>query len=162
MIGCGLWQLPPAYDYALSHPLAHALEHATLLVGGFLVWRQLLDPEADAHGSARSSIAWCTAFCGAGLIAGGILLLSPAVLYGAYTGQPERLFGLGPHPDQQLAGLIVLGMQFVMLTVGLRLARPPKALGRSERLAAPATRGNRGSQRLAQRGSAVTTELSRS
>jgi len=46
----GLWHVPAAYDYALTHPLAHELEHVSFMTGGLLVWAQLVDPAlGDAH-----------------------------------------------------------------------------------------------------------------
>lgn len=40
----GAWHVPAAYDAALHHPLVHELEHASFILGGLLVWTQLVDP----------------------------------------------------------------------------------------------------------------------
>ena len=38
------WHVPAAYDYAVAHEPVHALEHATFVAAGVLVWTQLVDP----------------------------------------------------------------------------------------------------------------------
>jgi putative membrane protein len=159
LVVCGLWMIPPIYEYAILDPPAHALEHVMLLVGGFLVWRQLLDPAADPHRSGRCSVIWCTAYCAAGFLAGGVLLLSRTGLYGIYAAQPVRLLGIDPRLDQQLAGLMLLGMQLVMLAVGLCLAGWREVGSQRRPQAVSAARANRTARALAH-GSAVTTELS--
>lgn len=38
------WHLPATYDATLRHPELHALQHATFLISGTLLWAALLEP----------------------------------------------------------------------------------------------------------------------
>src|SRR5919201_1863836 len=44
------WHFPSAYDYALLHPWAHELEHATFVLAGTLAWMQIVDPARRVFG----------------------------------------------------------------------------------------------------------------
>jgi cytochrome c oxidase assembly factor CtaG len=114
------WHVPAAYDAALSHPLLHDLEHATFVLGGLLVWWQLVDPARRA----RLSVAGRAALAGLVFLAGqvlcSVLLFARAPFYTAYA-----------HPtlaDQQGAGLVMGAEQFLTLgavvaVLGLSLIR---------------------------------------
>ncbi len=49
----GLWHVPAAYDYALTHPLAHELEHVSFMTGGLLVWASSSTRPAGGRSPAR-------------------------------------------------------------------------------------------------------------
>src|SRR5207249_2536818 len=100
------WHVPAAYDYTLSHPVAHDLEHAMFVFVGTLAWIQLIDPMRHARLTRGKRIAF--AF---GLIVfthpiSDTLIFSPTAVYHSYAAQPERLLGLGVIADQRLAGLV--------------------------------------------------------
>ncbi|HWB21321.1 MAG TPA: cytochrome c oxidase assembly protein [Gaiellaceae bacterium] len=115
MLTIGAWHVPAAYDYALRQPAVHDLEHLSFIVAGLLVWSQLIDPARRGALSVPGRLVLAGALFGLGQVLTGVLLLSPA-LYPAYVAQPDRLLGLSPLKDQQLAGLVMMGEQ--MLTLG--------------------------------------------
>ena len=137
----GAWHVPAAYDFALSHPVVHDLEHASFVTAGFLVWTQLIDPARRGRLSTQQRLAFAGALFVLGQLLSDVLLLA-GPLYPAYAAQPQRLFGLSPAADQQLAGLVMMVEQTVAL--GLFAALLLRALikgssrRRSARLAATA------------------------
>ena len=62
-VALAAWHVPRAYDLALDHPAVHVLEHASLFLGGLLLWIQIVYP-ARRH---RLSPGRRAAFAAAGL-----------------------------------------------------------------------------------------------
>ncbi|MDQ2983248.1 MAG: cytochrome c oxidase assembly protein [Actinomycetota bacterium] len=110
------WHIPSAYDYTLSHPVVHELEHVMFVLVGTLAWTQLIDPARHERLSRPGRILFA---------AGMIVLMHPVMdsmlfsgtpLYKPYTLQDERLFGLAPLTDQRIAGAVMMVEQ--LLTLG--------------------------------------------
>ena len=110
------WHVPAAYDYTLSHPVVHDLEHASFVLVGTLVWMQLIDPARHCRLTHGRRIAVAFGLIVLGHPISDTLLFSPTAVYHSYTAQPHRLLGLGVLTDQRLAGAIMLGEQ--LLTLG--------------------------------------------
>jgi putative membrane protein len=109
------WHVPPAYDYALSHPLVHQTEHLTFVGAGTLVWMQLVDP-ARRHALSRDQrLEYAAGIFFCGVVLSAVLMLSTGPLYPAYAHQEMRLFGWSPLRDQQLAGGVMLVEQSLAL-----------------------------------------------
>jgi cytochrome c oxidase assembly factor CtaG len=130
IVAMALWHVPAAYDAALRHPLLHDAEHLTFAAAGLLVWWQLVDPARHGRLSVAGRAAVAGVVFGAGQVLCMVLLLSPAPLYAAYADAPRRLFGLSALADQQYAGLVMTGEQFLTLgtcvaLLGASLLRPP-------------------------------------
>ena len=110
------WHVPSAYDYTLTHPVVHDLEHVMFVFAGTLVWTQLIDPARRERLRRPGRILF-----GVGMIAFShpvmdTLLFSGNPAYRSYALQGERLFGLSPLTDQRLAGAVMMVEQ--LLTVG--------------------------------------------
>ena len=134
----GAWHVPAAYDFALTHPVVHDLEHASFVTAGLLVWTQLIDPARRGRLSTQQRLAFAGALFVLGQLLSDVLLLT-GPLYPAYASQPQRLFGFSPAADQQLAGLVMMVEQTVALGLFAALLlrsviRPSRR--RSARLAA--------------------------
>ena len=110
------WHVPAAYDYTLSHPLVHDLEHATFVVVGTLVWLQLLDPACHGTLSRGARIAFAFGLLVLGHPISDGLVFAPSAVYHPYAIEPHRVFGLGVLTDQRLAGAVMLTEQ--LLTLG--------------------------------------------
>ena len=124
------WHLPPLYDVALTLPLVHAVEHATLL--GTAVW---LWWSATERRPAGALWLFTTAVHTSAL--GALLTLAPRPWFTGHHGGA----GLTTLEDQQLAGLVMwvpagtvlTGFALALLATWLRqaerrapaLARPP-------------------------------------
>jgi len=135
----GAWHIPAAYDFALSHAAAHDLEHASFVTAGFLVWTQLIDPARRGRLSTSQRLAFAGALFVLGQLLSDVLFLA-GPLYPAYAAQPQRLLGLSPAADQQLAGVVMMVEQtvalglFAVLLLRKEILRPSRR--RSARLAA--------------------------
>jgi cytochrome c oxidase assembly factor CtaG len=108
------WHVPAAYDYALRHQAVHDLEHLSFVAAGLLVWMQLVDPARRRALGVPQRLGYAVALFAFGAILGAVLALS-APLYPSYAGQSERLLGLSPFADQQLAGLVMFAEQLASL-----------------------------------------------
>jgi putative membrane protein len=113
----GLWHVPAAYDYALTHPLAHELEHVSFMTGGLLVWAQLVDPARRQALTRSGRLAYAGCLFAAGSALASVLVFAPAPLFPSYNPAPEPLLGLSPRGDQQLAGLVMLVEQAAALAL---------------------------------------------
>jgi putative membrane protein len=109
------WHYPPAYDYVLDHQAVHDLQHVTFVVAGILVWTQLIDPARRGELRRSGRIAFAVTLFVSGQILADVLIFSFDPLYPAYAAQDERLLGLSPLADQQLAGVVMMVEQTITL-----------------------------------------------
>jgi putative membrane protein len=114
------WHVPVAYDYALDHPFAHDLEHASFMLTGCLVWSQLFDPGRRRALSPNGRVAYALGLVFAGHAVVHPLLFGSGTLYARYAAQHERLLGLSPVADQRAAALVMTVDQ--VLTFGTFIA----------------------------------------
>ena len=114
------WHVPQAYDAALAHPALHALQHATLLAGGLLLWIQIVDPARRARlgTGRRAALAAVALVAGAGL---SETLLAAGPLYDHYARVADRPFGLTWATDQHRAALLMMAEQVATLGVAAAL-----------------------------------------
>lgn len=117
------WHVPVVYDAALVHEPLHVAEHASFLLGGLLLWNQLVDPARRRMLSLWGSLAYA-------LVAMVVAQMLVAVLVFSY----RPLYAYGSAPDQALAGMIMALSQLATLGtfayVRLRSHfRAPLALG---------------------------------
>jgi len=109
-----IWHIPAAYDRALESEPLHALEHATFLLAGTLVWAALLDPARRGSLPGWRAFGYALALLAASGALANTLILSYRPLYPAYTA-PSARFGLSPVRDQDLAGLVMMLEVFATL-----------------------------------------------
>ena len=109
------WHVPAAYDYTLTHQTVHNLEHACFFVAGLLVWTQLIDPARQRRLTRGQRLGVAAALFWLGTVLSDVLIFSFHPLYQSYASQPDRLFGLSPVRDQQLAGIVMMSEQFLSL-----------------------------------------------
>jgi len=110
-----VWHVPALYDHALADPRLHGLEHATFVLGGVLVWMQLIDPAGRCALGLWQRLGYALGLLVGGMALANTLILSYAPLYPAYAEQADRPFGLSALGDQNLAGLVMLGEQVATL-----------------------------------------------
>jgi cytochrome c oxidase assembly factor CtaG len=110
-----VWHYPPAYDYVLDHQTVHDLQHVTFVIAGVLVWTQLVDPARRGELRRSGRIALAVGLFACGQILSDVLIFSFDPLYPAYAAQDERLLGLSPLADQQLAGIVMMVEQTITL-----------------------------------------------
>ncbi|MHB8642201.1 MAG: cytochrome c oxidase assembly protein [Gaiellaceae bacterium] len=115
-----VWHVPALYDAALESPALHGLEHASFVLGGVLVWFQLIDPARRGVLGPRQRLAYVLPVFLVGQMLANALILTYSPLYPAYAEQVHRPFGFSALGDQDLAGLIMTGEQ--VLTLGTFVA----------------------------------------
>ena len=108
------WHVPAAYDAALAHPLVHVVEHASLFLGGLLLWLQIVDPTARGALSVGRRAAFAAAALGVGMILSELLLAADP-LYDHYASVADRPFGLTRATDQSRAALLMMAEQIATL-----------------------------------------------
>ena len=131
------WHLPAAYGYALENRTVHDLEHVCFVFGGTLVWAQLVDPARRGALRRAGQLGFVVGMLALGTVLSNVLILAPDPIYAAYAHKPDRLLGLAPSADQQVAGLVMmaeqvlaLGTYCVFLVRGyLRAPAPPPLAG---------------------------------
>ncbi len=126
------WHIPAAYDFAVSHPLVHVLEHTSFVIAGSLYWWHLLSPirsrmRLDGMGPVvyMASTKLLVGALGMGLA------FAPAALY-AYYVHHARVWGISATDDQSIAGLIMAVEQSIVMGIAL-VVLFVQALNESER-----------------------------
>jgi putative membrane protein len=102
-----LWHLPWLYDTALENPhsLLH-LEHALYFLTGVAMWWSVIQDEPHRLGfGVRAGVVFAAFVLGSPI--GLVIALVPDAIYDFYVDAPERLWGLTPLEDQQLAGILM-------------------------------------------------------
>ena len=106
------WHLPPAYDAALEHYSLLHLEHVCYLAAGTLLWWPVFQDAPHRLSSAGRALYLFAAFVLASPI-GLLLALLPEPVYDWYV-EGDRLWGLSPETDQQIAGVAMSVEQAVI------------------------------------------------
>ena len=134
------WHIPAAYDFAVRHPAAHMLEHASFLIAGSLYWWHLLSPiRARMRLDGMGPVAY---MAGTKLFVGALgmgLAFAPTALYPYYV-HHARVWGISAIADQSIAGLIMAVEQSIVMGIALvvlfmrALTESERAQQRRERL----------------------------
>lgn len=120
-LNLAVWHIPRLYIDALLHPYVHDLEHACWMLAGLLVWTLLIDPGGHKRLTTGGRIALAAAMFAAGQALTDVLVFSFHPLYPLYHGA----YGFSAHTDQQLAGVVMMVEQLVVLgTFAYLLLRP--------------------------------------
>jgi cytochrome c oxidase assembly factor CtaG len=117
----GLWHIPAAYDYTLTHQTVHDLEHLSFVIAGTLVWAQLIDPARRGALTAAQRLGYAGLLFAFGTILADVMIFSFHSLYPSYAARDERLWGLSAVRDQQLAGIVMMVEQLLVLGVFVAL-----------------------------------------
>jgi putative membrane protein len=113
------WHIPAAYDAALRHTGVHALEHVCFSAAGMLYWWHLLSPIRNRYrlrGLGPVGYMVATKLL-VGLL-GILLAFAPESIYPFYAHHPHY-WGLSPHTDQSVAGLVMALEQSIVMGVAL-------------------------------------------
>ncbi len=101
------WHAPALYDFALRHPWAHVLEHASFLGVALLYWHALLDKRRSTglNSNAKRALYLIAGAMPGGLL-GGLIAVIPHVIYAGYLADPRASMQI-ILVDQQLGGAIM-------------------------------------------------------
>lgn len=126
------WHIPALYDAALEHSVVHVLEHLSFGIAGGLYWWHLLSPiRARRRLGGMGPVVYMLATKVLVGLLGILLAFSPDAIYAFYERQPGY-WGLSPHDDQAVGGLIMALEQSIVMGIALTFLFV-RALGESER-----------------------------
>ncbi|MDX6708917.1 MAG: hypothetical protein QOI48_4763 [Solirubrobacteraceae bacterium] len=126
------WHVPAMYDAALEHPVLHVFEHLCFGLAGGLYWWHLLSPiRARRRLGGMGPIVYMLATKVLVGLLGILLAFAPDAIYAFYERQPGY-WGLSPHDDQAVGGLIMALEQSIVMGIALTFLFV-RALGESER-----------------------------
>lgn len=112
-----LWHVPFFYQLAIRHDLVHALEHATMLWFGTLLWLALIGPlPKPAWFTGWGALVYVIGVRLIGAILGNILIWAQTVFYPVYDAT-DAARGLNPLSDQNLAGGVMMVEEMILTTV---------------------------------------------
>jgi cytochrome c oxidase assembly factor CtaG len=112
------WHIPALYDAAYGGAPVHALEHATFIFFGCLMWMSIFGPLPKPQWFTSAwKVVYVIAVRFAGAILGNVLMWSGTVLYTIYR-PGEREWGITPVTDQSIAGVIMM-VEGTFLGLGL-------------------------------------------
>ena len=103
-----VWHVPALYQDAYGGAPVHALEHATFLFFGCLMWMPVFGPlpKPDWFGAAWK-VGYVVGVRFTGAILGNVLMWSGSVLYPIYA-PGERYWGISAIADQSTAGVLMM------------------------------------------------------
>jgi putative membrane protein len=111
------WHVPAAYNAATQSPVLHGFEHLSFALGGVLAWWPVLDPTHERLEGRVWKALYVVAARTLGGVLGIIMIAWPTQLYTAY-GNRSLAWGLSPVTDQQVAGAMMMAVDFVIVTAG--------------------------------------------
>jgi putative membrane protein len=109
--------IPTLYEAALTSPVVHVAQHATLLGAGLVYWMTLVGPVARRRSSPARRAAWATAGMVVSWALAVILAGAGTPLYQQYASAPTRPFGLSALADQGIAAGIMWVPGSIPLTI---------------------------------------------
>jgi putative membrane protein len=116
-----LWHIPALYNTTLTTQSVHVLEHLSFMAVGVLFWWSIVDPIRDDRTATVSPLTKIAALVISGIpptVLGLIFALSPVAFYDFYVRAP-RLWGISPLFDQQIGGVLMLGLGNIIYFVAI-------------------------------------------
>jgi len=114
------WHIAFMFEAALDSAPVHVLQHWSFVFGSVLVWWAPLDPKRRRLHGELWKIGHLIGARLAGMFLGMAFVIMRSPAYDAY-GESAREHGLSPLGDQQLAGAMMLGLDFLAMVFALCL-----------------------------------------
>jgi cytochrome c oxidase assembly factor CtaG len=103
-----VWHVPALYQDAYGTAPVHALEHATFIFFGCLMWMPLFGPLPKPQWfGAGWKVAYVVGVRFSGAILGNVLMWSGSILYPVYA-EGERYWHISAQADQSTAGALMM------------------------------------------------------
>jgi len=109
------WHLAPAYEAALRSPFLHALQHQSFIAASLLVWVSVLEPARRRVPGELWKIAHIVGTRFAGMFLGMAFVILQYPIYEGFYGSRALEHGLTPAEDQQIAGGLMLAVDFLVM-----------------------------------------------
>ena len=113
--------------------------HLSFVVGGLLVWTQIVDPSRHHRLTLNERVGYTALVFCTGQIMAYVILFDFRPLFSTYVDQPVRLLGLSPLTDQKLAGVVMMVEQIATVGVAFVLLWRAAQRERSAAAEAPGT-----------------------
>jgi cytochrome c oxidase assembly factor CtaG len=111
------WHVPFFYQLAINHDLVHALEHASMLWFGTLLWLALIGPlPKPAWFAGWGALVYVIGVRLIGAILGNVLIWAQTVFYPVYNAT-DAARGLNPLSDQNVAGGVMMVEEMILTTI---------------------------------------------
>ena len=142
------WHFSFAFEAAVRHPAVHALQHASFVGIGILVWWAALEPKRRRVSGALWKVPYLIGARMTGMVLGMAFVFIRVPVYTGVYGSGGRGYGLSALHDQQLAGgmmvtLDILVMAFALCFFFLRAAQDAERGEQQERRDAAALTARR-------------------
>lgn len=139
------WHIAPTYEAALRSPPLHALQHQSFIIGSLLVWLAVLEPTRRRVPGGLWKIAHIAGARFAGMFLGMAFIIVQHPIYEGFYGRRALEHGMSSLQDQQLAGGLMLGLDFLVMMGALtffflRTAQDEDLRAAAEPIAAPGAR----------------------
>jgi putative copper resistance protein D len=115
------WHFAGPYDAALRSPVLHALQHQAFIVTSMLVWLSVLEPARRRTPGGLWKIGHIGAVRLAGMFLGMAFVAARNPFYDGFYGNRAVAHGLTPLEDQQIAGALMLSVDFTVMIATLVL-----------------------------------------
>ena len=109
------WHLAPAYEAALRSPVLHALQHQTFIAASILLWISVLEPARRRVPGELWKIPQIVGTRFAGMFLGMAFVILQRPIYEGFYGSRALQHGLTPAEDQQIAGGMMLAVDFLVM-----------------------------------------------
>lgn len=116
-----LWHIPALYDTTLTVEPIHVVEHLSFIAVGLVFWWPIIDPVRDAGTLTVAPLSKIAMLVLSGIpptVLGIIFALSRVPFYDFYVRAP-RLWGLSPLADQQIGGVLMLGLGNIVYFIAI-------------------------------------------
>ena len=109
------WHLAPFYEAALRSPVLHALQHQTFIAASILLWVSVLEPARRRVPGELWKIPHIVGTRFAGMFLGMAFVILQQPIYEGFYGSRALEHGLTPAEDQQIAGGLMLAIDFLVM-----------------------------------------------
>ncbi|MGH2968486.1 MAG: cytochrome c oxidase assembly protein [Solirubrobacteraceae bacterium] len=113
------WHFSFAFEAAVRHPAVHALQHASFVAIGVLVWWSALEPQRRRVPGELWKVPYLIGARMAGMFLGMAFVLIRVPVYTGVYGAGDRGHGLGALHDQQLAGGMMVSLDLLVMAFAL-------------------------------------------
>lgn len=113
------WHFAFAFGAAMRHPALHAVQHLCFVGGALLVWWPVIEPDRRRLLGELWKAGHVLAARFMGMFLGMAFVLTRHPVYFGIYGERPRERGLSPVGDQQLAGGLMLGLDFFVILFAL-------------------------------------------
>lgn len=116
-----VWHIPSLYNTTLTVSVVHVLEHLSFIGVGLVLWWPVIDPIRGPQTKTVPPLTKIAMLVVSGIpptVLGLIFALSRTPFYSFYAVAP-RLWGLSPLADQQIGGVVMLGLGNIIYFVAI-------------------------------------------